>query len=1595
MKMAKRIMCGLLVALMCMSLLPSSAFASPQKNGSITLTVKDSLTGEPVNGASIRLDVLDENEVKGSTVKKTGNDGKVTWTELGSGWYRIAQVSVPDGYFLDQNVIVDYYDFGENTKASVEMTNRVKNALYIFRIDETTGEALAGARYEISKKDGNKVTSGTTDKNGCLVIPQMAAGEYVITEKSVPSGHQVSKDTQSVAINTNSSVPAVVVFTDAKSSSVVVFNYDMATGKPIAGSKWTVTDENGEAVLEDAVTMDNGLVVVPNVEAGTYNIKEQEVAEGFKSDIREKTVTIGDTVETNVSVLNNTHEGSITVFVGDHRDGSAVKGALCELRNLNGQLVSGPSYTDGNGVVTFDNVDDGTYSVRVVPPDTYKIALAVETIVVYGGGEYKTSVPVTGKGVIEISVFDAKTKEALPKAEVLVSKANGTEVGTYTTDAEGKIRVTGLDAGTYFIKETKAPAGYVLNDIEQSVIVKQGEVVKVSIDHYNTPHILVHCYVRGTATPVVGSVVTLVKMSNNETVVGTISEDGSCMFENLTTGKYLVKYTSAPEGYSIYTVSQQAEVTSTSSPSVTLYATLDSSITIKKVDTETGLPLPGAVFSILDAAGSTVDVVTTDSTGSAVSKALTAGNYTVYETTPPEGYVPATEYQTVTVSEGAQVELTFTNRRAASIVVYAYTDSEDPLAGVTYILYNAVTGEDVASAVTNLAGIAVFADVTPGAYTVVESVIPDGYTVVDPTQSNVNVAVGSPTYLRFVHVPLSTITIQTVDILTGEGIGGAEYLIVSEDGSYRMNVTADENGDIVTDAMPMGTYLVKQVTAPEGYMLNTTTQTVTLYRDYSALAKFFNRPMSGILVETVVSGSDFGLPGVVVTIENEQGKEVARGTTLDDGTWQIPDIEPGIYTVKVINMPKGYECVQKERSAEVTTGVATSVKFEFIGDRRLVVNLTDRDDPAKGLAGAKFRVESVSGEFVTEIVTDVSGKATTGFIPNGTYTVHEIVAPEGYLLDQSYQWVEVTENADAVLDFTNARISGLVLQALNEADGTGIAGAKFEIWAQNDKLVKTVVTDKTGVATVDGLEPGTYLVKETVTPDGYTARTLSQTVEIASGDYATLNFNHTVEATVVIKAIEDDTSTPIAGARFIVTKADGSYVGEYSTDKSGTVTISHLAAGTYNIYESYVPDGYVIDSVSRSFNVVDGQTTVVTYRNELLSGICVRFYDAATGSPIYGVTMEVRDKNNNYVGRYTSNNRGEVDLTDVLDAGRYVLAMLTAPSPYEMDNIPKTIDLTEGHTATIKWALYKTPGQITITTYSGEDSAMMNVRKNSTLPGAVYNIYNSNGVLVNTIVGDSTGCAYSGMLSAGTYYIQQVTAPAGWQLNAARVAVNLSAANNNVRIEVYNKAANYETYVGVYGPGSAIAGNTASFYYTVENKSTCAMNNFFLHIKVPTDVMRTCEFHTGTYTGSATTYYLEYKTNMNDYRILASGLNSKSNYGYDLSSQSLGLQAGEYVTDIRMVFATAVSGFKQSMAPTLDCYVLTTVTMNTQATMRADVGGMIGSYSDYSNGGQFGTNTGSGINSATGWTSGSSEFTLWIIGIAQNPLPGRLPQTGY
>ena len=1065
-----------------------------------------------------------------------------------------------------------------------------------------------------------------------------------------------------------------------------------------------------------------------------------------------------------------------------------------------------------------------------------------------------------------------------------------------------------------------------------------------------------------------------------------------------------------------------------------------SAITVTAVNTK-GAKVPGVTYELIDTTAgrrTSHGVKTTGSDGTAVWTQLSSGSYQVIQRDVPYGYVKTTVIRNVELNAAATDNEPITIQtleQKSAIVVYAYDTNGNPIANVSYHVRSGVTGKEVATMLTDASGYACSDILEPGVYSVIENIVPDGYVLINPVQSNVVVNADEATPLRFVHAPQSSIKIETVDIDGGAPIKGAKYHIMRANGDFVGNFDVDENGEVYTQPLTPGTYYVKQIIAPDGYLLNTTTQTIVVLANQLNLAKFFNKRQSCIVIQCVVQGSDFGLSDCTYTVESSSGKEVYHGTTDGNGLLTTGLLEPGRYTVKQISTKDGYTCVQSSRTVDVTFNEATTVKFENTLHYSIVIQLTDATT-TRGIEGSRFLVEAIGGDFKTELVTDKSGFAHTDVLPDGTYMVHQEATKDGYVLDRSYQWATLKTGDNSILHFVNHKTSGLVIQCVEEGTHIGIPGGVFEIYEENGKLVDTVTSDPTGVIAVDSLPAGTYLVKEVAAPNGYDARTPTQKVTVTVKDPTTAVFADTIVVGLrIINTCEQD-NHPVVGSTFKVTTYDGRVVGNYTTNSAGIVN-ARLASGIYTIYQTYVKDGYVRDESAWNVVISGNKTSILEVQNQKESDIIIHVVDAATGNGIYGVDMEIVDYKNNLVGNFRTDNAGKVNLTEVLNEGRYEVRMLTSPEPYVKDNVPKTIVVNIGETTELTWKLDGVKGQVSIFTFSGEDNAMMNVRKNTAISGAIYAIMDTNGRIVNTIQGNINGIAYSGALPVGTYYIQQVKAPTGWQLNATRFAVHVTSRNDNIRTEVYNKAANYSTDVQVHGQSTAVAGGALKYWFNIKNTSTCAMDNFFVNIKVPTDAIRATTFYTGAFSNTATTYSIQYKTNMNNYRTLASGLNSQSQYSYDVSSIGLGLSNGEYVTDIRMVFGTVGAGFHDTVSPTLQCYVLSTVMNGYNASVRVEAGGLAeGYYSNNSNGGQWGSITGQnlypnggwwttgysqsgntsvstggvyypgmnmGVSNGTpttngaeqNWTSGSGQFTTYIYGYHQNILPNTLPKTGY
>jgi len=1712
---------GMMALVMIVGMLPTAAFATvgnedddrPLDEGrtSITVTVRDARqTTKTLANAGVKLERVTAGRYENLGTQYTGQDGTTTWNQLESGWYRITQISVPDGYKVNNTPIQRWFGTNERNHV-VSIEDYPQNTLTVTRL--ANGNPVKGASYEVRDTNDGLIAAGATDETGTWFMGAIPPGDYTVREVSTPTGiDKVVTGTNPRALHVSETQDSNInlLFTSSVQPTLLIHYMENETGMPVEGARFTLTRVTPPAgiVSTEVVTNANGIAAVPNLVPGDYTLTQTYMPNGYIQNLQNASFTVrADSDGAIVRDFWADRPGSVTILVADSLTGAPIPGAEVTLYSQGNKVAAGPQTTNTEGRVTFAGLPSGNYTAVISGvPGGYTMDTTTMPITIAPNLDIDRVFTATQRASLTIYAQSDDGK-ALANCVFTLRHQNGTKVGTYKTGASGSVLISDLEDGYYVVEQESAPDGYVITSSTQTVRVRAGAMAEMTFISRAKPYVIAYGYVNGTSVAVPGATYQLWNSTNTQ-VLKTITADnsGSVIFDDLTPGTYVVQCVSVPAGHTLISGSQTVTVTAKKAGVATFIFDKHSSIVVKALDDKDGTPLVGAMFQIRSESGQVIEQITSDVTGCAVSKTLTPGKYIIEQFYAPDGYAVNTEFQTIMVENNKTSLATFTQRQKSVITIYATDEKAMGIMGVQFAIYDGVTGVEVAQLVSDEAGVATSSVLKPGVYTVKELAAPEGYLLTTSYQTPVVVYGDEAVYVRFPHVKQDYLYIETVDMTTRAAIPGAQYSVTKLNGDLVGNYTAGIGGTVEVGPLTPGFYIVKQIVAPNQYRICSESQTIEVVSGRVLNCRFANYKLTGIGIEARDQITHVGLPNVTFEIYDDDNKQVFHGTTDASGYLATGDLPAGKYTIKQMTTPNGYTAVETTKIVTVTSDTLTTAVFEFKAHTSLVIELVDAENK-DALAGSRFKVEDINGNYITTVVTDEGGTAIVTNLAAGKYMVTQVEAPEGYILEGNYQWAEIKAGVEKTyVKFTNNRISGLTIKAIDRNTQAPLAGATFEISEENGKVVKTVTTDKTGVVAVSGLKAGIYLVKETKGPDGYEIDTASQRVTITNNANTTITFNHVVDANLTLRAVDAKSGAVIAGVTFHVTKADGTYVGEYTTGANGLVQLAAAAPADYTVNIMSVPDGYILNTTARTFTVkantqvqetfvidqesgaavrvieaqtgkgVKGVSLKITTLNGTLVGnytsngqgyinvdlkpgeyiawqtyipdgyekdyephnfvvkanvttnielevvkeshVRIQVIDAATKVGVYNVQVEIEDSRNNYIGRYRTDNEGFIYLDTVLASGRYKVTMLNVPDGYVLDTTPKTVSVGLDETTDIKWTITGQQGQLTITTLSAADNTLMGIRKNARLQGAVYQITDTAGTVVGTIYGDSYGEAHSGALAIGTYYVQQIQAPAGYMVNDQRVTVRVSSKNDDVKITVYNKSGNFATSVESHGPRTVAANKQAKFYWTnVCNKSTVAVQNFFLHIKVPTDGARAGTFYTGTWTGTATNYYIEYKTNYSDYRILAQNLNSKSQYSYDLSSIALGLNSGEYVTDIRMVFAKASAGMKESMAPSLYVTVLPNVVNGFQLINRAEAGCQGAASASVSGTGTTGANT--GINSINdGWTSSSSQSTTSVSGPAystpgypygypygtpsgypyyypQYPLPSQLPKTGY
>ena len=327
--------------------------------------------------------------------------------------------------------------------------------------------------------------------------------------------------------------------------------------------------------------------------------------------------------------------------------------------------------------------------------------------------------------------------------------------------------------------------------------------------------------------------------------------------------------------------------------------------------------------------------------------------------------------------------------------------------------------------------------------------------------------------------------------------------------------------------------------------------------------------------------------------------------------------------------------------------------------------------------------------------TDASGQVILNGLQPGTYVVRETEAPDGYVLNDTPQTVELYANDTQTLTFKNAPTQTLIVQKFVSGTTTPLSGVEFLITDSFGTKIGTdngkFVTNEDGQAIISGLTPGmTLTVKETKTADGYVLDTTEKSIGIRSGEAQTLVFHNAPQGSLKIIKRDAVTGQPLAGATFQVLNSNGEYVdnnggrlssnGIYVTDASGEILLTELPPATLVVRETAAPDGYVLDDTPQTVNVNASETQTLTFRNVPTQTVTVRKYAEGTTTPLQGVRFQITDGGGTPIGNgeYVTNENGEIVLSGIAPGTTVIAREVKTIRGYALSGTPQNLTVRAG-----------------------------------------------------------------------------------------------------------------------------------------------------------------------------------------------------------------------------------------------------------------------------------------------------------------------------
>ena len=1204
----------------------SHTFTNKRVNATIDLVKEDSETGNSAQGDAVfegaiyglyaREDINHPDGRSGVLYKKdeqvatltTDKEGKASVSNLYLGKYYLKEITPPVGYLLDEeehDVNCNYEgDQVETVKRNtVSKEDVIKQPFQLIKAadnDKTDADLLKGAgfsAYLISsltvKDDGSyDFTNATpivltedgktemfTDERGYACSIPIPYGRYIVRETTTPHNF-MPVDDFIVTVTENSSTPQVwrVLLDDEFKAKLKIVKQDDETKQPVllANTEFKVYDLDAKKYVEQVTTYpntvvhksyftdENGYLILPeSLKCGNYRIEEVRAPDGYTQN----------TQYVEIKVDKN------TAYQMDSASGDAIITVTYENHPVKGKLVI---HKSGETLKSFKK--DFVYEEASLEGAEFEIYAAED-----------------------IFTPDHQVDE---QGNRHVIYAKDTLVKTVTTNKNGEAVIKDLPLGKYRVKETKAPAGFVLNPDSQEVafIYKDQNTPEIEeklefSNERQKVELSVEKRDAETGKALKGATFGLYNkeaISSGDKVIVkadtllqeiTSNEKGKAAFTlDLPLGRYYVKELQVPAGYVSSDEILEFDATYQGQDVKTIKLksvkkNQPTTVEVTKADITTGTELDGASMSVLDKDGNVIDSWTSVKDSPHVIKRLQVGKtYILREELAPYGYLRATDVE-FTISDTAEVQKVkmedevpvarlLVNKKGEFLDSVSLLDNAK---GMIEHLFNYVTGN--------------LTDVTFNVY-------------------------------------------AAEAIRAADGVSADYYAADELVGS----ITTDGNGIAQMDNLPLGRYYIVEKETAHGYVLDNEPRYVDLtYRDQDTPLVTYSADWQNarqrVQVEVlkkekdsdkVLSGAIFGLYAADDIVSSKGKVLLAKDTLIElkttdeDGKIQFVADLPidSRYYIKELAAPDGY--VTDQEPQEFTfeyQGSGTSVaEYAFtFEDEQTTVELSKADlTDKKELPGASLKVTDEDGNTVDEWVSKEEAHIIKGLIVGKKYKMTETKPADGYVTAESIEFtVENTKEVQKhqmLDDVTKVEISKKDI-----TDSSEVPGAKLIILDKDGKKVESwTSTDKPHM--VEKLPVGEYTLREEQAPDGYL---IAEDVKFTVKDTGKVQKVKMKDAhpygKLVIKKTDSTSKAALSGAEFeLREKESGKVVEKLVTDKTGTATSGKLPIATYKngkvektveyiLVETKAPNGYELSSKKEEirFEYKDGKTKVIEIVKEI------------------------------------------------------------------------------------------------------------------------------------------------------------------------------------------------------------------------------------------------------------------------------------------------------------------------------------------------------------------------------------------------------------